>query len=405
MEEEQTHFEPKGKAKGLPLHSDSPRYQLGLNKRSILLLGCGLAVVIGLLFLSALSPKEKQDGYKANNRWNPHPSEAVQGLPNDYDERQRRREEEKRKKKFEQKLKVEAKPLEKRLSPEEKILQEYEITRLKDAIKARESDLEFRGINQKIGASGYGGRASLGELNSSAGYDAPDSGTLAFNPRDDDNRQDEKDGFLNERRLSNTHLSSNLIPPASKFELMAGTVLPGLMLTGINSDLPGHIVGQVSQNTYDTVTGRHLLLPQGAKVVGLYDSKITYGQERVLVVWNRIILPNGKSISLEGMPGTDLSGYAGMKDKVNNHYLRLLSGVVLGSVLGAGAQVAYGDYQNVNPDFGQLALQGAAQNINQAGQKITQKNLNVQPTLEIRPGLRFNIFVTKDITLEPYRDK
>lgn len=403
MEEEQTHFEPEGKLERLATRAKLPKPSLGLNKRAIIVLFCVAAGIIGLVFLSALSPKEENGQYKANNKWNPHPSEAVQGLPNDYDERQRRKEAEERKEKFQQKLQVAEKTVDRRPSPEEKILEEYEISRLKDAIKARESDLEFRGLNQKLG-TGYGMRASLGSSSSEVGYGASDS-AVAINPRDNENRQDEKDNFLNERRIEDTHLSSSLISAASKYELMAGTVIPGLMLTGINSDLPGHIVGQVSQNTFDTVTGRYLLLPQGAKVVGLYDSKVTYGQERVLVVWNRIILPNGKSISLEGMPGTDLSGYAGMKDKVNNHYLKLLSGVVLGSFLGAGAQVAYGDYQNVNPDFGQLALQGAAQNINQAGQKITQKNLNVQPTLEIRPGLRFNIFVTKDITLEPYESR
>lgn len=403
MEEEQTHFEPEGKLERLATRAKLPKPSLGLNKRAILVLFCVAAGVIGLVFLSALSPKDDDSQYKANNKWNPHPSEAVQGLPNDYDERQRRKEAEERKEKFQQKLQVTEKTVDRRPSPEEKILQEYEISRLKDAIKARESDLEFRGLNQKLGG-GYGMRASLGSSSSDPGFGTSDS-AVAINPRDNENRQDEKDNFLNQRRVEDTHLSSKLISAASKYELMAGTVIPGLMLTGINSDLPGHIVGQVSQNTYDTVTGRYLLLPQGAKVVGLYDSKVTYGQERVLVVWNRIVLPNGKSISLEGMPGTDLSGYAGMKDKVNNHYLKLLSGVVLGSVLGAGAQVAYGDYQNVNPDFGQLALQGAAQNINQAGQKITQKNLNVQPTLEIRPGLRFNIFVTKDITLEPYESR
>lgn len=403
MEEEQTHYTPQEKPDRLATREKPPRNSLGLNKRAVLVLLCIGAGVIGLLFLTALSPKEQESHYKANNKWNPHPSEAVQGLPSDYDERQRRKEAEERKVTFQQKLEISPKPLEKRLTPEEKILQEYEISRLKDAIKARDSDLEFRGVNQKLGA-GYGMRASLKtEAPESGGYQASNA-EGAINPRDDHNRQDEKDSFLNERRLENTHLSSNLIPQASKYELMAGTVIPGLMLTGINSDLPGHIVGQVSQNIFDTVTGRYLLLPQGTKVVGLYDSKVTYGQERVLIVWNRVILPNGKSVSLEGMPGVDMSGYSGLKDKVNNHYLRLLSGVVLGSFLGAGAQVAYGDYQNVNPDFGQLALQGAAQNINQAGQKITQKNLNVQPTLEIRPGLRFSIFVTKDITLEPYRE-
>ena len=183
---------------------------------------------------------------------------------------------------------------------------------------------------------------------------------------------------------------------------MAGSIVPGILLTGINSDLPGKLLAQVSQNVFDTVSGNHLILPQGTKVVGEYDSRIVYGQERVLIVWTRLVLPNGKSIDLQGMPGVDLSGYAGLSEKVNNHYLKLLSGVVFGSIIGAGAQVARGPNRTLDPSFGQLALEGAAQNINRAGQQITERNLNIQPTLEVSPGHRFNIFVTKDILLEPY---
>jgi type IV secretion system protein VirB10 len=157
----------------------------------------------------------------------------------------------------------------------------------------------------------------------------------------------------------------------------------------------------VSQGVYDTVTGRYLLLPQGTKAIGTYDSRVSYGQSRVLVVWTRLLRPDGSSISLEGMPGVDLSGYAGLTGSVNNHYVRLLSGVVLGSIIGAGAQIASGA-NNQNPSYGQLAVQGAGQNINQAGQQITRKNLDIQPTIEVAPGSRLNIVATKDIILPPY---
>ena len=176
------------------------------------------------------------------------------------------------------------------------------------------------------------------------------------------------------------------------------------MITGINSDPPGQILGQVSQRVFDTATGGTVLIPQGTKVLGTFDSRVVYGQERVLVVWTRLMFPNGRSTSLEGMPGVDMSGYAGLSDEVNNHYLKLLTGVVLGSVLGAGAQTAEGGTSTVDPSFGQLAAQGLAKNINEAGRQITRKNLAIQPTLEITPGFRFNIFVTKDIVLEPYED-
>jgi type IV secretion system protein VirB10 len=171
------------------------------------------------------------------------------------------------------------------------------------------------------------------------------------------------------------------------------------MITGINSDLPGQIEGQVSQNVYDTVTGKHLLIPQGTKVLGTYDSRITYGQSRVLVVWTRIIRPDGSNIDLEGMPGVDMSGYAGETGKVDRHLLRLLSAVLLGSVIQAGtaAGTSY-----TNPSFADLARQGAGQGVNEATQQIVRKELNIQPTITIAPGTRFNVFTTKDIILPPY---
>lgn len=221
---------------------------------------------------------------------------------------------------------------------------------------------------------------------------------------DDQNMQEEKRNFAGEKREHSPYLLAALQHPISRYEIKAGTIIPSLLITGLNSDLPGQIVAQVRENVYDTVTGRFLLIPQGTRLVGEYDSKVAYGQERALIVWSRLIMPNGYSISLEGMPGIDLSGYSGLKDRVNNHYAKLLTGVVLGSVIGAGAQVATGGQGSPNTpaSFGQLAVAGAAQNINQAGQQITQKNLNLQPTIEIRPGMKLNVFVTKDMILKPY---
>jgi type IV secretion system protein VirB10 len=231
----------------------------------------------------------------------------------------------------------------------------------------------------------------------------PDTAPDSASARDADNRQDDKNTFLNKKRATEVVLNQRLIHPTSPYQLMAGTLIPGLLLTGLNSDLPGQILGQVSQNVFDTVSGNHLLLPQGTKVVGQYDSRIVYGQERMLIVWTRLILPNGKSMSLEGMPGVDLSGAAGLTDQVNHHWGRLVTGVVLSSILGAGAQIAQGrTYSTFDPDYGDLAAQGFAQNMNQVGQQITRKNLNIQPTIEIRPGHRFNVFVHKDMVLEPY---
>lgn len=223
---------------------------------------------------------------------------------------------------------------------------------------------------------------------------------------DDQNLQGEKRGFSGERGNNSPYLRGTLVAPLSPYEIKAGSILPALLITGVNSDLPGQLVAQLGENVFDTVTGNHLLLPQGTRIIGEYDSKVAFGQERVLVVWTRLILPNGESLALEGMPGADLSGYAGMTGNVNNHYGKLVTGVVLGSIIGAGAQVAVGGQGApiVPPSFGQLAVSGAAQNINQTAQQHTQKILNLQPTIEVAPGEKINVFVTRDMILKPYTE-
>ncbi len=203
------------------------------------------------------------------------------------------------------------------------------------------------------------------------------------------------------KKRSEVRLNQEVIEHPSPNTLMAGTLIPGVMLTGVNSDLPGRIIGQVSNDVFDTVSGRLKLIPMGTKVIGEYDNKIIFGQERVLIVWNRLIFPDGKSISLEGMSGADLAGQSGLSDRVDNHYGKLLTGVVLSTLLSTGAQLSEGrTFNNVNPSFSELATQGAARNINDVGQQITRRNLNIQPTLIISPGHRFNVFVHKDMVLE-----
>ena len=277
---------------------------------------------------------------------------------------------------------------------EKKLLEE----RLQRARSAKLASVSFQSFSMPKNDAASSEHQS-GDLGTS-----PDTAPDSSSARDADNRQDDKNAFLDKKRTTDVVLNQRLIRPTSPYQLMAGTIIPGLLLTELNSDLPGQILGQVSQNVFDTVSGNHLLLPQGTKVVGQYDSRIVYGQERMLIVWTRLILPNGKSMSLEGMPGVDLSGAAGLTDQVNHHWGRLVTGVVLSSILGAGAQIAQGrTYSTFDPDYGDLAAQGFAQNMNQVGQQITRKNLNIQPTIEIRPGYRFNVFVHKDMVLEPYQ--
>ena len=284
--------------------------------------------------------------------------------------------------------------------------------RLKDYVSATRAPLAFTGLNSGGGGGGARMQESMPAPRSPEGLPDPnvkriiDRLTAGPGEPDDQNQQNEKRGFTKEDRKDFPYLKTTLLTPLSPYEVKAGAILPGVLITGINSDLPGQITAQARENVYDTITGRYLLIPIGSRYIGEYDSKISYGQERILVVWTRIIMPNGNSISLENMPGIDLWGYAGVSGRVNNHYAKLVTGVVLGSVLGATAQIAVGGQGTAvsPPSFGQLATAGAAGSMNQAGQRITEKNLNLQPTIEVSPGAKINIFVTKDMILKPYTD-
>ena len=191
-------------------------------------------------------------------------------------------------------------------------------------------------------------------------------------------------------------------------ELKTGTVIPGVMVTGINSDLPGNMIAQVSQHIWDTSTGRNLLIPQGTKIYGIYDSRIVYGQERVLIAWNRLIFPDGSSISLGAMPGADIGGMAGLNDQVNNHYLRIFGSALMMSLVSGGMAYAMdGVNDSTETDNGTRMSDemtaALAQQLGQTTTTLLQRNLSIKPTLEIRPGYQFNIVVTKDIVFrEPY---
>jgi type IV secretory pathway VirB10-like protein len=195
-------------------------------------------------------------------------------------------------------------------------------------------------------------------------------------------------------------------PPRSPYELRAGFVLPGTLISGINSQLPGQIMAQTSQDVFDTATGKYKLFPQGSRLVGTYSSEVAYGQARVLVAWQRIIFPDGKAMDIGAMPGADGAGYGGFTDQVDNHYLRIFGSALLMSAITAGA--AYSQ-QNQNtgtfyaPNAQSTLSSALGQQLGQATVQMITKNMNIAPTLEIRPGYRFNILVTKDLTLsKPY---
>lgn len=196
--------------------------------------------------------------------------------------------------------------------------------------------------------------------------------------------------------------------PRTPFELRAGFVVPATLISGINSDLPGQIMAQVAQPVYDTPTGRHLLIPQGARLIGAYSSEVAYGQARVLVAWQRIVFPDGKAMDIGAMPGADSAGYAGFNDQVNNHYVRTFASAFLMSAVTAGIALSQDrggrtDHRDTQR-AGDALSEALGQQLGQVTAQMIAKNLNISPTLAIRPGYRFNVIVTKDMTFsKPYQ--
>lgn len=205
------------------------------------------------------------------------------------------------------------------------------------------------------------------------------------------------------------HLNSRLESPNSRYELRAGGVIPGVMVSGISSELPGQIIGQVSQNVYDTATGRHLLIPQGTKLIGVYSNEVGFGQNSVLVAWQRLVYPDGKALDIGSMPGADSAGMAGFRDQVDHHYARIYGSALLMSAIVGG--ITYSQSLNQNsqlgynqPTAGNVLSQALGQQLGEVTSQLVSKNLNVSPTVNVRPGYRFNIIVVKDLTFkQPYR--
>ena len=238
---------------------------------------------------------------------------------------------------------------------------------------------------------------------SGAGMPARGASPLSPGVEVDPNLQDRKNAFLDGLGSQvNDVLPAGVQHPRSPYEVKAGTIIPALLITGINSDLPGPVIGQVREHVYDTVSGNYLLIPQGSRLLAEYDSMVAWGQERVLVCWNRLILPNGDSIDLHCMPAADLAGAAGLTDEVDEHWMRILKGAAVASLLAATTTAATGNTETFQPTVQQTWARSAAGEVNQVGQQLTRRNLMVQPTITVRPGYSVNVIVTKDLIVPPY---
>ncbi len=215
------------------------------------------------------------------------------------------------------------------------------------------------------------------------------------------NMQDRKVAFVNGTVDRKTVSPDRLENPASRYVVQAGSVISAALITGLRSDLPGQVTAQVTENVYDSPSGSYLLIPQGSKLVGAYDSQVSFGQNRLLLVWTRLILPDGRSIVLERQPGADPEGHTGLEDEVDQHWSRLAMAAALSTVMGVGTELG----SNANDSAIASALrQGSSNSLSQTGQQVTQRNLNIQPTLTVRPGFPVRVIVNRDLVLAPYQN-
>ena len=240
-----------------------------------------------------------------------------------------------------------------------------------------------------------------------AGFDPLAAGpaSTAAQPTDPtavQNRQEQKEAFL-KGGSTETRNSGTLQMPASPYQVMAGTVIPAALVTGIQSDLPGDVIATVTESVYDTATGRHLLIPQGSRILGRYNSQVSYGQSRVQMVWNRIVLPDTSSLTLDNLVGTDPAGRAGLEDTVDWHWGRIAAGAALTTLLGVGAELSAPENRQNGNRVVIAGRDGLQDSVNQVGHEMTRRNLNLQSTLTARPGLAVRVIVNRDLVLRPYQ--
>lgn len=269
-----------------------------------------------------------------------------------------------------------------------------QVRRQIDQQRVTDPNAAYQAQLRQVQASGGGGGMGASRSTGSAGMmlaSSPSSSGKDYGTFDSNGKKDR------------WTLDAKIEAPTSPFQIRAGAVIPGIMLSGINSDLPGQIMAQVSQNVYDTATGRHLLIPQGTRMVGSYSSDVAFGQEGVLIAWQRLVFPDGKALDIGSMPGADMAGYSGFRDQVDNHLWRIYGSALFMAGITAGASMATDQGQSSGTGFQQPTVSSElssalGQQLGQVSAQIVSKNLNVAPTLKIRPGYRFNIVTVKDVT-------
>ena len=380
-----------------------------LNRRTLAMLTGGLSVAVLGATIWSLQPHRRGAGEQTElyNVDRVSKSEGLDGLPSDYS-------------KLPPKVPELGPPLPGDLGPvivksQQPVTPTYaqpghdlEDARRKEADAAAASSVFFRsGTPGKTAAPATAQITAAGPASALAGFDPLAAGpaSTAAQPSDPtavQNRQDQKEAFQ-KAGTTETRNSGNLQMPTSPYQVMAGAVISAALVTGIKSDLPGNVIGTVTEPVYDTATGRYLLIPQGSRIFGKYNSQVAYGQSRVQVVWNRVILPDTSSLTLDNLAGTDPAGYAGLEDGVDWHWDRIFAGAALTTLLGVGAELAAPENRQGGDRVIIAGRDSLQDSVNQAGQEMTRRNLNIQPTLTERPGLPVRIIVNRDLVLRPYQ--
>ena len=385
-----------------------PRSVTRLNRRTLAILVGGLSVAVLGATIWSLQPHRRGAGDQTElyNVDRVSKSEGLDGLPSDYSKLP--------------KVPELGPPLPGDLGPaivksQQPVTPAYappghdpEDARRKEAEAAAASSVFFRsGTPGKTAAPAAAQVAAAGSASALAGFDPLAAGpaSTAAQPADPttvQNRQEQKEAFL-KGGSTETRNSGHLQTPVSPYQVMAGTVIAAALVTGIKSDLPGDVIATVTEPVYDTATGKFLLIPQGSRILGKYNSQVSFGQSRVQMVWNRIILPDTSSLTLDNLVGTDPAGYAGVEDEINRHWGSIVAGAALTTLLGIGAELAAPENRQDGNRIIIAGRDGLQDSVNQVGQEMTRRNMNIQPTLTARPGLPVRVIVNRDLQLRSYQ--
>ncbi|MDH5835358.1 TrbI/VirB10 family protein [Luteimonas kalidii] len=387
---------PKEDAAKLELRA-RPAPVTRLNRRTLMVLVGGLAAGVLLVTLWAFRTPERRDAptRDTHNVERVTPAEGLQALPSDY-----------------RQMPMPALPRTEDEAPApgegvDGALAEDEAARAEqqrlqeEAAAAAKAPVFFQAV--RAASSSAASAATMPVAGDTA---APGIPLMPAAPGQDadeyamQNRQADKQAFVDAEPDSRIYGTAELQTPSSPYQLMAGTVIPAALLTAVNSDLPGQVIATVTEHVYDTLTGQHLLVPQGSRLIGQYDSQVAYGQRRVLLVWTRLIRPDGTSLVLDRLPATDAAGQSGLEDRVDWHWRRIFAGAALSTLIGVGAELAAPDRVGADGRIVIATRESVQDTVNQVGQQITRRNLDLQPALTVRVGFPVRVVVNRDLVLQ-----